>query len=510
MRGVATQVTIDRYAEIRAEMESGVLRDEALSRAGISIDEWTAAQRAWLESMGAEIERGRFELTHRYAQAFIERQRALSTPSATPLPAPTDTRIAAPAVEATPLTTEAKPTYLMAEASSDPAAGLPLDGRSARSPFQGTMNVDVRTIQPVLPFDPHAQPAPPAPPPPAVKKAPAALSGTSMCLVVPKGPALPFGDKARQIASPGIDSPIRAPASSPESPGAESPGPSAGDAVSTVTMGFDISAIRAALPFAADEGAAPKAPTSLTGTSMSFEIPRGAPLPFSGSVETSDADEDARATLPMPPMPPTATETITAPMPPIKLPGSELPFAQKGVTLPTEAAMGTKMGDREARPPNPELAATGQIPADLVASIAKAVLPFQGSKSALDMGSPPGGASESAPDATETITAPLQAARAAEEAIPFRPAAAAAASADPPAPPTLTLQQYASLCAELAMFPDRTEDTFHRYGLGNQRDRLTADLGWQERLRRNPEEYQAWQRLFQRWREHFEGQQGKG
>ncbi len=75
---MSTSVTLERYAEIRAEMEAGRLRDEVLARAGLTSDEWTVAQRAWLEKMGTELERGRFELTNRYTQAFLERQRTFT------------------------------------------------------------------------------------------------------------------------------------------------------------------------------------------------------------------------------------------------------------------------------------------------------------------------------------------------------------------------------------------------------------------------------------------------
>jgi hypothetical protein len=76
--------------------------------------------------------------------------------------------------------------------------------------------------------------------------------------------------------------------------------------------------------------------------------------------------------------------------------------------------------------------------------------------------------------------------------------------------PTLTLQQYASLCAELAAFPDRAETVFQRHGLSDPRHRHAVDLGWQERLRQNPAEYQAWRTLYQRWVEHFEGMKRQG
>ncbi|MDI1443575.1 hypothetical protein [Polyangium sp. 6x1] len=94
----STSLTIERYAEIRAEMEVGRLRDEVLARAGIGIDAWTAEQRSWLQKMSAELERGRFELTNRYTQAFLERQNALQAKSPAPAEAePMEARTKAPA-----------------------------------------------------------------------------------------------------------------------------------------------------------------------------------------------------------------------------------------------------------------------------------------------------------------------------------------------------------------------------------------------------------------------------
>jgi len=74
----STEITLERCAELRAEMDAGRLRDEVLGRAGVTGEAWTAAQRGWLEKMGAELELGRFELTNRYTHAFLDRQRALA------------------------------------------------------------------------------------------------------------------------------------------------------------------------------------------------------------------------------------------------------------------------------------------------------------------------------------------------------------------------------------------------------------------------------------------------
>ena len=37
---MGTEVTLERYAEIRAEMEAGVPRDQALARAGLTVEAW--------------------------------------------------------------------------------------------------------------------------------------------------------------------------------------------------------------------------------------------------------------------------------------------------------------------------------------------------------------------------------------------------------------------------------------------------------------------------------------
>ncbi|KYF97732.1 hypothetical protein BE20_37595, partial [Sorangium cellulosum] len=95
MHAMGTALSLERYAEMRAQMEAGTLRDEVLARAGLTVDEWTAAQRDWLERMGAELEHGSFELTNRYTRAFLEHQRAIlaasppaSAPPVSPPPGP--------------------------------------------------------------------------------------------------------------------------------------------------------------------------------------------------------------------------------------------------------------------------------------------------------------------------------------------------------------------------------------------------------------------------------------
>jgi hypothetical protein len=72
-----------------------------------------------------------------------------------------------------------------------------------------------------------------------------------------------------------------------------------------------------------------------------------------------------------------------------------------------------------------------------------------------------------------------------------------------PQVPELTLDQYASLCAEISVSPQRADAIFQRYGLGSQRDRPAVDRAWRERLRRDPAQYREWQDLYIRYQEYW-------
>ena len=133
--------------------------------------------------------------------------------------------------------------------------------------------------------------------------------------------------------------------------------------------------------------------------------------------------------------------------------------------------------------------------------------------------------SVSADPGTETMWAPLG--FTARNPLPFQSAIDPAPPSDPPTPrrgavtstalllagtaqdapsnsaPELTLEQYASLCAELAVFPQHVEAIFQRYGLVSLQSRLTVDLTWRERLRRDVARHHAWQSLYQRYQTYW-------
>jgi hypothetical protein len=114
-----------------------------------------------------------------------------------------------------------------------------------------------------------------------------------------------------------------------------------------------------------------------------------------------------------------------------------------------------------------------------------------------------------AADPTTTLDAPL----APQVVLPFRaspPEARAALEqgAQPsPAAPTspyarplcLTLEQYASLCAELAVFSAQRDEVFARYGLKHQAQRASIDALWKERLREDPALEREWERYYRQY-----------
>ncbi|WP_438028857.1 hypothetical protein [Sorangium sp. So ce233] len=82
--------------------------------------------------------------------------------------------------------------------------------------------------------------------------------------------------------------------------------------------------------------------------------------------------------------------------------------------------------------------------------------------------------------------------------LPFSSSAPAApaAPASPPSAAALSLEQYASLCAELAVAPGDAEALFGRYGLGQPDARLAVDRFWRDRLARDEAAHRRWQELY--------------
>ncbi|WP_437682418.1 hypothetical protein [Sorangium sp. So ce131] len=91
---------------------------------------------------------------------------------------------------------------------------------------------------------------------------------------------------------------------------------------------------------------------------------------------------------------------------------------------------------------------------------------------------------------------PAQAPRAPEPARPAQgPPAVAPSGAAGPSSPTLSLEQYASLCVELSLHPGRTDETLKRYRI-TEEQRARLDAYWQARIAGDPGVASAWKRAY--------------
>lgn len=283
-------LTLERFAELRAELLAGAPPEELLRREGVARDTWDATQTAWLGQLATEAERGRSELAGRYHAAVkARRPEALGLPAqgrgAVPRSAPDVVERSLAMLLGVAAGSEAEPSLRELAGTSlalpIALASLPFARLASPSPSSLSTAAAVRAAVPAVPRAPAAlggtsfavdvpiaarlpfgAPPPPAPPPPAaalpapsflvapplptVARAPAALGGTSLAQLVPKGPALPFGARPPAPPPPAPPSPI-----------------------------------------------APRAPAALTGTSLAQIVPKGSPVPF--------------APRPPPPSPPVAS-----------------------------------------------------------------------------------------------------------------------------------------------------------------------------------------------------------
>lgn len=418
---MSTVVTLDRYAGMRAEMDAGMLRDDVLARAGITTDDWTAAQHEWLDKMGKELERDRFELTNRYTQAFMERLRALTELAATErqtLPAP------------------AKP----AKAASQSA---PVD---EEEPDPDTS--DFGPQRPELP--PHSLPSPRSEPSPWMQHARSETAGRTAqqpsyvtaptppaAAPAPSPPVLPqAADPSETMAFAGMvrevvpfkhsNEPYCPPTEAPARPVYDPDGPDG-----TMDLSAVLAHLTAALPFR-------------DGASATAAPPAGKHLD-TGPRPTISSDVEA---------------TIFGALAP----------ATPALPFDADASAHTSPFGADLRDNRPRPAVSDDAGATVFAALAPATptLPFDTAASLQD----------SPPDIDSG-------------AIPTR---------ELPPIVALSLEQYAALCAELAMFPADAERAFSSYGLALPETRRKVDAAFRELLARDPESQRRWQELYTHYR----------
>lgn len=260
----APPIDLERFATLSAELDAGAPRDELCAREGISVDQWVAAQEAWLARMADETARKRFTLTNRYNNAFVARRRAITHGAPAPPPRRAPKAVEAPAladpIEPPEAPAPALPSFAIAKdppviANLDPprieapaivappfVPPSPAVVPEPRPPRAATMAIPVY-VEPAdapLPFKKDAPPAPPPPKDPP-RPPPQDLGGTTV------GAMSPFAE----VRSP---LPFQASGSAKASPSR----PAVVDLESTTATGSSpLKDARAALPFQSGAAASP-------------------------------------------------------------------------------------------------------------------------------------------------------------------------------------------------------------------------------------------------------------
>jgi len=448
-----SSLSIEGYARVRAEMEAGGLRDGVLARAGVSLDEWADVQLGWLDKMGAETERGRFELTNRFTQAFLERQR----------------EIAAPAAETTEPSPQTVPTPALG-----PAAPLPFGGSAPLSP---AIPVAAASFQRA-----------------PTHRAPAPSAASAGAAPEPETRPLP----TTPVASTGA---VPEPETRPLAPTPAAPPEKRGRAVFE-TGAIDLNMLRAALPFMRSES--PDAPIPAV-PSTAPASPGARPIvgpPAAMSPEASRSPVTSPHPGPAPGKPTPASHGAGAPQALVaaettglpadvlaKIRGGDLPFAR------TNSQSGQSAASAPPQAPGVSMAPHAAPGASQIQSAFSAAVPSRHTSTRPGVGpSQPGvGPSQPGVGPSQPGVGPSQ------PGLASQPPERTSIAAPDPSVLVLSLEQYAALCAELAASPTNADAVFARYNLATQRERLEVDLAWRERLRNNHVEYHKWHELYQRY-----------
>jgi len=210
-----------------------------------------------------------------------------------------------------------------------------------------------------------------------------------------------------------------------------------------------------------------RAPTALTGTSMGFVEPKGPTLPFTPGAATA---------------PPTPAASTPASAPIVTHASGALSAALMATLTPKGPALPLASGrlSRNASPWAADVRGT----LDGVAAGPVAVLPFDphapstlpasGGPRLARSGADLGGTLDPTPG-------------------PARPALPFAATPEPIPPTGLSLEQYASLCVELADEPARSGDILRRYRVIAEQQKELDDY-WQARMAADPSLWSAFNR----------------
>ena len=209
--------------------------------------------------------------------------------------------------------------------------------------------------------------------------------------------------------------------------------------------------------------------------------------------------------------PPQGAEQDAPPVVPPEPPPAVAEPAPGGIVAPLQEAVPSYLrwpGEGLVQPVAAALRLSGEDPQTILASTMAALprapegaatLPFGGAPSVEFMASlaaPARGAPPPAGGTTLPVGIDLMAE--AKTALPFE---------KPPAAPAkrvtmrLTLEDYAAVCVELALYPDRSQEVMKRHHLPDEATMRAIDADWQRRLAAHPDTHQRWSELYAAYRD---------
>ncbi|MEQ9317992.1 MAG: hypothetical protein RIF41_02495 [Polyangiaceae bacterium] len=438
-------VTLEEFARLTARIDAGESVEKVLAGSDLDADRWADVQRTWLTRMAERAARGKPSLHQRFVGLLDEHRREVEAARRAekqldgPLPEP-------PAERKAPVLVRRRPE---AKAPASPPRAQP-----PRRPSPAA-------VPATPPAEVHVPPNPRRPPTAAMPAGPAG------------GPSLPFGDQRSVLPFAG-------------SPSAGSPTAGSGSAPSRGSKPtVDEPHV---LPFRSTAPAPPNVPAQPTATA-----PPNVP---------------AQPTAPAPHKAPAGPEP------------SALPFRERAEAKPPPPA------DLGAEPRN--LGATMAMSSEDFAAARAALLPFLEKKeptaetpapqeldfgstsyispedmakarAALPFGAPPASADATGDDTAEippdrndavpTETAEVPPDRA-PAALPFEPSRGSSSAASPPreptpaAQPSLSLEQYAWLCATLERSSAKLDETLAWLRMSREQ-KAELDASWRAAMARD-------------------------
>lgn len=530
-------LALEQYAALRAEIDAGEDMLGVIDREKVTESTWVSAQAFWLKKMAEEAETKRFESTNRYQAIYVAKKKVFESKRARRKTKEAQPPVQEPAVGA--LDGAAK--FLVAGALTEvPAIAVP------KAPVVAQI-VEAPTFE--LPPPPVPPPAPVVAPPPRVGPSGPASSSvdhTAPMTGAPTSSGLPFmpAPGAAPPAFVGRPAFVPAPARASDDDGREPDTVRpAGDGR---TMAVDIDALlrevkAGGTPFGPASSPASQAPPKPTGTPST--PPANPNFLSTAAVDLATLTASKNAATPF-----ASAPASTPPSAPAR--AHATPFAKapdkRPAAIPAARPLEALESDDDDDAPRTMMLteeAAKLLSKDIPMSARSAVAAVAAAPAGASRASPsrPGDASAEATLAPETAVPALRdpgaglpfqrgqtSAQPSAEAqmrqtrsgmpVPTSPSPGGALTppqipAAPAAPlgaaggKIFSLNQFASLTAEIAVYADRTAEIRQRYGV-TEALHLAESKRWTEEFATNTELRQRYFGLVQTYREYLQKQKG--